>query len=141
LATINHEGFPKQRAMSLTTTAEHTFVFHTLLDSDKIRHIKENNHVSLFFLWENDGKIAEISIAGTVKEAGSIHKKFKDLEPYELHPSNFSFTITKSDIKDQNPQKNVSVQYVSYEKDNGTWKKTNVKKMSRCDSSLKKCPL
>lgn len=128
LATINHHGYPKQRIVSVKTTPRHTFVFHAFLDSDKVKHFKKNNKVSLFFLWEYKEKIAEISIAGEMKTADHAkYKLYQQLEPYEIIPSSFTFTITHKDIKDVKHQTNIPIQYISYEKENNKWKKSKVK--------------
>ena len=51
LATVGKEGRPSLRTVLLKAFDKNGFVFFTNLESKKARHIAENRHVSLLFLW------------------------------------------------------------------------------------------
>ncbi|TKB05881.1 pyridoxamine 5'-phosphate oxidase [Desulforhopalus sp. IMCC35007] len=51
LATVNGKGQPSQRTVLLKYYDEKGFVFFTNFSSRKASEIKENNHVSLIFVW------------------------------------------------------------------------------------------
>ncbi|MCP3891705.1 MAG: pyridoxamine 5'-phosphate oxidase [Desulfobulbaceae bacterium] len=72
LATVAEDGMPSQRTVLLKYYDEQGFVFFTNFDSRKAREIKENQKVSLLFVWlELERQIMVTGIASKISAAES----------------------------------------------------------------------
>ncbi len=72
LSTVGSDGMPSQRTVLLKYYDEQGFVFFTNFDSRKAREIKNNNKVSLLFIWlELERKIKVNGIASKISAAES----------------------------------------------------------------------
>ncbi len=72
LSTVGSNGMPSQRTVLLKYYDEQGFVFFTNFDSRKAREIKNNNKVSLLFIWlELERQIQVNGIASKISAAES----------------------------------------------------------------------
>jgi pyridoxamine 5'-phosphate oxidase len=72
LATVSESGQPSQRTVLLKYYDEKGFVFFTNFDSRKASEIKENDKVSLLFVWlELERQVIINGIAGRISTAES----------------------------------------------------------------------
>jgi len=72
LATVNKSGQPSQRTVLLKYYDEKGFVFFTNFDSRKAAEIKENDKVSLLFVWlDLERQVMINGIAGRISTAES----------------------------------------------------------------------
>ncbi len=72
LSTVGSDGMPSQRTVLLKYYDEQGFVFFTNFDSRKAREIKNNNKVSLLFIWlELERQIQVNGIASKISAAES----------------------------------------------------------------------
>ena len=124
LATIDNEGYPKQRMLYISDITKEGFVFHTDGNSDKVKEFSNNKNVSMLFIFQIGKDVMQINARGQIKFIAYIQSKHYRPEydekygEYIFQPKTIKFTMTDSLQREKNF---FNYQHELYELKNGQW--------------------
>lgn len=128
LATIDNEGYPKQRMIYIYDITKDGFVFHTDGNSDKVKEFSKNKQVSLLFIFQMNKNVMQVNLRGKIAFVGFKPSKYyrpahdAKYAEYIFQPKTIKFSMTDS-LKREN--KFFTYQHELYELKNGQWQIQN----------------
>jgi hypothetical protein len=113
LATVDSDGYPQQRHISISMINGKGFVFKTHRDSATVKQLEANKKASMLYLWPQGNKYIQIRVTGQVEEmpvvvtTGKADKGQQVVREYVLKPEFIQFdrgmkakdTITTNSLK------------------------------------------
>jgi hypothetical protein len=122
LATVDSNGYPQQRHMSLSMVDNSGFKFKTHEHATMVKQLEANNKASILFLWPHNNSYIQIRVSGMVeklKPEGSSSKTDKTQQlthEYILKPETVQFD------KGEMGKDSISTSSIRYKHEkNGSW--------------------
>lgn len=122
MATIDRDGYPQQRHISISKMNDSGFVFKTHRDSAMVKQLQANHKASMLYLWPKRGSYIQVRIVGQVEElpsvvtTGKMDKTQHVVREYILKPE---FVQFDRGVSDKDTMMTNSLKYK--QESNGKW--------------------